>query len=133
NLATGFQALLRNTTGSSNLALGSGAGSSLTIGSHNVDLANAGVAGESGAIRIGTAGTQTAAFLAGISGTSIPGPTQPVVVNASGQLGTAASSSPSLNGESQPLSAAAGRRVLAALKRQQQEIDQLRKQLRTRG
>ena len=41
----------------------------------------------------GTPGTQTAAFLAGVSGVPIAGPTQTVLVNSSGQLGTAISSS----------------------------------------
>jgi hypothetical protein len=121
-----------NTTGASNVALGRLAGSSLTTGSNNVEIANTGVAGESGTTRIGTPGTQTKAFLAGVTGVSIPGPTQTVVINANGQLGTAASATPALNRQSQPLSAADGRRLLAELKQQQQEIDQLRAQLRTR-
>ena len=42
-----------NTTGSANVAIGRNAGQNLTTGSNNVDIANAGVAGESGTIRIG--------------------------------------------------------------------------------
>jgi hypothetical protein len=64
----------------------------LTTGSNDVDIANAGRAGESGTIRIGTAGKQTATFLAGASGTSISAGA-PVVVNAAGKLGTATSAS----------------------------------------
>ena len=75
------------------MAFGSGAGANLTTGNDNVDIANAGVVGESGAIRIGTSGQQTAAFLQGVSGTSIPGPTQVVRVNANGQLGTGTAAS----------------------------------------
>jgi hypothetical protein len=48
------------------------------------------VAGESGTIRIGTGGTQTATFLAGINGTGVTG--VPVLVSSSGQLGVASSS-----------------------------------------
>jgi hypothetical protein len=47
------------------------------------------VAKESGRIRIGTAGKQTAAFLAGVNGVAIPGPVKTVVINGNGQLGTA--------------------------------------------
>jgi len=49
------------------------------------------VAGESNTIRIGTSGTQTATFIAGIRGVAVAGG-QPVAVNASGQLGIRASS-----------------------------------------
>src|SRR5204862_7797623 len=66
-------------------------GSNLTTGSNNIDIGNAGVAGESGNIRIGTSGTQTATFVAGIRGVVIAG-AQPVGVNTSGQLGVRASS-----------------------------------------
>ena len=88
NFAGGLNAL-RFTTGSGNVGLGNQGGYNLTTGANNVDIANKGVAGEGGKIRIGTPGTQTSAFLAGVSGVTIPGPTKTVVVNASGQLGTA--------------------------------------------
>jgi trimeric autotransporter adhesin len=48
------------------------------------------VPGESGKIRIGIAGTQTATFIAGISGVAVTG--SQVVVNANGKLGVTASS-----------------------------------------
>src|SRR5436190_915026 len=89
NTATGDGTLGSNTSGDSNSATGSRAGQSLTSGSDNVDIANAGVAGESGRIRIGTAAKQTAALIAGIYNTTIAGPTQAVVVNSNGRLGTA--------------------------------------------
>ena len=60
-------------TGIRNVALGRSAGEDLTTGSGNIDLSNTGVAGESGKIRIGTPGTQTAAYLAGVSGVSTSG------------------------------------------------------------
>src|SRR5580765_3478072 len=90
NTASGENALFRNTTGSSNIAVGVNAGSNLTIGSNNIDIGNAGVAAEANTVRVGTQGNQRRVFIAGISGTAVTG--SPVVVNASGQLGVAASS-----------------------------------------
>jgi endosialidase-like protein len=113
NVANGQGALIANTTGFNNAAFGFRAGANLTSGSNNVYLANAGVAAESGQIHIGTNGTHTGAFLAGTSGVSIPGPTQAVVVNANGQLGTATASSAALKRDVRPLAGAASRRVLA--------------------
>ena len=91
NTAVGHDALSSNTAGGSNIALGDSAGSLLSTGSNNIDIGHVGVAGESGNIRIGTSGTQTATFIAGIRGVAIAG-AQPVGVNASGQLGIRASS-----------------------------------------
>ena len=91
NSANGFQALQSNTTGSNNIALGSLAGANFTTGSNNIDIGNPGVAAESNTIRIGTGGTQTVTFIAGIRGVAVAGG-QPVAVNANGQLGIRASS-----------------------------------------
>ena len=91
NTAIGEEALENNTTGSSNIAMGSNAGFNLTTGSNNIDIGNRGLSGEANAIRMGVQGTQRATFIAGIRGTAISG-AQPVLVNASGQLGVAASS-----------------------------------------
>jgi hypothetical protein len=91
NTATGHDALFNNTTGSNNIAVGHGAGSNHTSGNNNIDIGFFGVAGESNTIRIGTQGTQTATFIAGINGAAIGGGGA-VRVNASGQLGTAPSS-----------------------------------------
>ena len=91
NTATGVNALYDNTSGSNNIALGFAAGTNLTIGGNNIDIGNYGVAGESNTIRIGTSGTQTATYLAGIRGVAIAG-AQPVGVNANGQLGVRGSS-----------------------------------------
>jgi hypothetical protein len=87
NTAVGQHALFNN-TGSSNIALGSNAGGNLTMGSHNIDIGNAGVNSESNTIRIGTAQTRT--FIKDISGVVVAGAS--VVVNAGGQLGVTASS-----------------------------------------
>jgi len=73
--------------------LGSGAGSSLTNGSNNIDIGNEGVAGEQRTIRIGSSSgssSQTRTFVAGISGARLTGAA--VVVNTDGQLGTTTSS-----------------------------------------
>jgi hypothetical protein len=90
NAAIGIQALDSNTSGSNNIALGHLAGENLTTGINNIDIGSGGVAGESGRIRIGTAGFQLATFIAGIRGTAVAGAA--VVVNSSGQLGVPASS-----------------------------------------
>ena len=90
NAALGQNALVSNTTGSSNVAIGSHAGSNLTTGSNNIDIGNPGIAAEAGIIRIGTVGTQTATFIAGISVSAIAGGA--VVVNNKGRLGVASSS-----------------------------------------
>jgi hypothetical protein len=90
NTATGNDALSSNTTGDNNIGVGYNAGGNLTTGSNNIEIGNQGVSGESQVIRIGAQGTQTATFIAGISGTAIAGTA--VVVNGSGQLGVAASS-----------------------------------------
>jgi hypothetical protein len=84
-------ALLNNTTGGANIALGGLAGSSLTTGSNNIDIGNVGVAAESNTIRIGKVGTQQATFIAGINGKLVAGGIG-VMVDASGHLGTVVSS-----------------------------------------
>ena len=91
NAAVGENSLKANTSGSNNAALGPGAGQNLTTGSNNIDIANDGLAAEANTIRIGAQGTQTAAFLAGVSGTNL-GAVPGVVVSATGQLGVNASS-----------------------------------------
>ena len=90
NTAAGFEALFNN-TGANNTALGSLAGVNLTTGSNNIDIANQGAAGQANTIRIGTVGTQTATFIAGISGATVAGGVG-VIVDTSGHLGTVSSS-----------------------------------------
>ncbi len=89
NTAIGMQALAGNTTGSTNIGIGNNSGSNLTTGNANIDIGNSGVAAESATIRIGA--TQTATFIAGISGATSTGGVG-VFVNGSGQLGTLTSS-----------------------------------------
>jgi Chaperone of endosialidase len=87
NAAYGWTALFSNTTG--NVALGDGAGDNLTTGDNNIDIGNEGFAAEANTIRVGTQGTQTKTFIAGISGAGVTGVA--VKVNAAGQLGRAPS------------------------------------------
>jgi uncharacterized coiled-coil protein SlyX len=90
NTATGYQALV-NTTGSSNIALGTSAGSNLTTGSNNIDIAAFGTAGESNTIRIGKSGIQKSAYVQGIFGATVASGVG-VIVGSNGQLGTVVSS-----------------------------------------
>src|SRR5262245_45252279 len=106
NTAVGTEALICNTTVNSNtaivsvahlnnnrdnnIAVGNSAGSNLTTGDNNIDIGNTGATAESGRIRIGTRGTHTATFIAGISGVAATG--SQVIVNSNGKLGVTASS-----------------------------------------
>src|SRR5204862_3360712 len=73
------------------IAVGATAGINLTIGSNNIYVGNVGGGpGESARIRIGTQGTQTATYIAGISGAAVTG--NQVVINSNGKLGVTASS-----------------------------------------
>jgi hypothetical protein len=82
---------LHGSTGGSNIALGHSAGSNITAGASNIDIGNTAPGDESNTIRIGTVGTQTATFIAGINGATSASGTA-VFVNTGGQLGTATSS-----------------------------------------
>src|SRR5206468_2964290 len=73
NTVNGYSALVNNTTGNDNIAVGNFAGSNLTTGDNNIDIGNQGVAVEANTIRIGTQGTQTRTFVAGISGAGVMG------------------------------------------------------------
>jgi hypothetical protein len=93
NIAIGASALPGNTTGSSNIVLGTSAGPLLTTGSNNISIANnsGGVLGESATIRIGTSGTHTNTYIAGISGVTVAGGVG-VIIDNNGHLGTVVSS-----------------------------------------
>jgi len=111
NVAIGANALSNNTNGSTNVAIGTGAGGNITsannvvcvgysaggvhqTGDTDVYLANPGLDGESGTVRIGTGdGVHTRMFLAGVRDTTTGHPNAiPVVIDSSGQLGTISSS-----------------------------------------
>jgi hypothetical protein len=90
NTASGRNSLRLNTTGSANIALGANAGYNLTTGSNNIEIGNQGLAGENATIRIGAPSVQTAAYIAGITGSHVTG--SAVYISSSGQLGVLASS-----------------------------------------
>ena len=92
NTAIGAGALYYNSGGSGNIAIGDNAGVNLTTSDNNIDIANGGVTGEAGTIRIGSGGTHTRTFIAGINGGTIGSPNSIVYVDANGQLGTTSSS-----------------------------------------
>ena len=91
NSANGINALANNTTGNFNIAFGLSSGSNLTTGNNNIDIGNPGVAAESSRIRIGTKGTHSNTYVAGISGVAVAGGVG-VVVDTDGHLGTVVSS-----------------------------------------
>jgi hypothetical protein len=78
-----------------NVAIGIDAGFNFTTGSNNIVIgANVlGNAGESGKIRIGKQGTQTATYIAGIYGKTVASATKVgVMIDSTGKLGTVVSS-----------------------------------------
>jgi hypothetical protein len=91
NTAIGESSLYNILSGSDNIGIGAQAGMNVTTGSNNIDIGNQGEQGESNAIRIGTQGTQTAAYVAGISGATASSGVS-VYVSTTGQLGTMTSS-----------------------------------------
>jgi Chaperone of endosialidase len=93
NVGIGDLALTNNSTGANNTALGRGAGSVITTGSNNIAIGHTGVVAESGTTRIGTSGTQTRAFIAGVRGTATGvADAIPVLIDSAGQIGTTNSS-----------------------------------------
>ncbi len=92
NTAVGHNVLSNNKTGASNIVLGFQAGLNLKNGSDNIYIANAGgTSSESATIRIGTTDVQTATFIAGINGVTVPNGVG-VIVGIDGKLGTVVSS-----------------------------------------
>jgi hypothetical protein len=93
NTACGSNALWGNLTGNSNIALGYQAGRFRTSGDNNIDIGHQGIPVETGTIRIGAVGTHTRIFVAAVRGTTTDSNDAiPVLVDASGQLGTISSS-----------------------------------------
>jgi hypothetical protein len=92
NTAVGFEALYYSTTGGNNTAVGYYAGRNNPNGaSNNIDIGNQGSSSDNSTIRIGTLGTQTSFYAAGIDGVTVSGGVE-VFINSSGQLGTVNSS-----------------------------------------
>jgi hypothetical protein len=90
NTAIGYHALLNNISGSTNIAVGAFAGAAIT-GDFNIDIGNFGVAAETQTIRIGAQALQSATYIAGISGATVPSGIS-VIVDNNGHLGTMVSS-----------------------------------------
>jgi trimeric autotransporter adhesin len=88
--AFGYEALFSNATGSNNIAMGYRAGYSLSSGSNTIEIGNQGSSADNDLIRIGTQGTQTQTYIAGIHGTAVTG--SAVYVTSTGQLGVQVSS-----------------------------------------
>jgi hypothetical protein len=94
NTADGFEALVSNTTASNNIAIGFEAAMNVSGGNNNnIHIGSFGSSGDSDAIRIGTSGTQTTFYVAGVSGvTTGLNNAAPVLIDSNGQLGTISSS-----------------------------------------
>ena len=90
-MAAGFQAL-KNVTGGNNIGLGGNAGGNIIAGSNNIDIGGGGSSDESNTIRIGSPGTQTATYIAGVFNNSKVVGGNAMVVNSSGELGIIGSS-----------------------------------------
>lgn len=90
NTAVGHHALYSATTGSNNIALGTNAGMNVTSGSNDIAIGNPGTASDAGTIRIGTSGSHTATYVAGVTSAKVTG--SAVYVAADGRLGVLASS-----------------------------------------
>ena len=93
NTAVGVRALANLGIAGNNIALGAIAGDNLTDGDNNIDIGNEGVGGDSNKIRIGVQGTQSATYVAGIYQQPVIGDNAPVLIDATGKLGTAVGSS----------------------------------------
>jgi hypothetical protein len=91
NIGFGYQALYLDSTGSNNIAMGYEAAYNVGTGSNIIEIGNVGAGGDDNIIRIGTQGTQTATYIAGISGAQVTGGSA-VYVTSSGQLGVLAPS-----------------------------------------
>jgi hypothetical protein len=89
NTAIGYAALF-NSTGNNNVAIGYGAGRNETVGSNSIYIGHTGEPTDSGITRIGTPGTQTEVYIAGIENSKITG--SAVYVTSTGRLGVLASS-----------------------------------------
>jgi len=94
NVAIGRSALASNETGSFNIAIGGDSAGATALGSDNsIFIGNFGNLGDTATIKIGTQGTQTSAFIAGIRGvTTGVADAIPVLIASNGQLGTVSSS-----------------------------------------
>ena len=93
NTAIGTNALVGISSGTYNIAIGYGAAQNLTSGASNIHIGNPALSSESNTIRIGTGGTHTKVFVAGVRGvTTGQANGVPVYIDGLAQLGTISSS-----------------------------------------
>jgi hypothetical protein len=93
NTVLGVSALQNLATGSGNIAIGDSAGNNAPAAvNDSIYIGNVGASTDSDVIRIGTEGTQTTFYAAGIYGVTTGTAAVEVFVDASGQLGTKSSS-----------------------------------------
>lgn len=93
NVCVGYNAGYTLDSGVSNTCVGYQAGYNFAgAESNNIMISNMAVAADSNTIRIGTVGTQTSCFIAGIQGVSVTS-AGTVVIDSSGQLGTTSGAS----------------------------------------
>jgi len=94
NTALGFFAGDYYSSGSGNIAIGDYAANNVSgANSNNIHIGSQGASGDNATIRIGTSGTQTSFFAAGVRGvTTGENNAVPVVIDSNGQLGTVSSS-----------------------------------------
>jgi len=90
NVAIGTESL-KKVNGFDNVGLGYEAGMNISTGSFNICIGNPGADNDNNTIRIGTTGVQTATFMAGISGVTVPDGVG-VIIDSNGKLGTLVSS-----------------------------------------
>jgi hypothetical protein len=93
NTALGYWALATMAAGNNNIAIGNQAGANATSPSSSIFIGHQGASGDTNLIRIGTPGTQTKTFIAGVRGiTTGNNNAVAVLVDSAGQLGTVSSS-----------------------------------------
>jgi hypothetical protein len=94
NVAYGRAALQQNESGSGNIAIGYQAALSVSAGnSNNIHIGSLGAFGDNGVIRIGTPGTQTSFYVAGVNNVTTTNSAVPVLIDTTnGQLGVTSSS-----------------------------------------
>jgi len=92
NTAVGEGALSALTSGGSNVGIGFLAGAGATNPANSIFIANSGDSADVDTIKIGTQGTQTTAFMAGIAGVTVANSAAVLIDTTTGQLGTVASS-----------------------------------------
>lgn len=126
NTAVGSKAFFSNAAGSGNIGLGYQAGF-YPVGSNNIDIGAAGSKADDSIIRIGTAGTHKAAYLAGVRGVMVTGG-QAVVVSATGQLGIASTKTlVSIEDDVRRIAREENEVLLAKVMRLEAEIAELRR------